>query len=153
MKNIKIHVDGSYQPKINSSVAGWGFCIEGLQDSAVDIYQDSGVVHNPVSRQIDGEIQAVKEAIEWCKQNLDDLENTIITIYHDYEGLGKWADNLWKTNKPLTINYKTYISNARFSGLRIYFKWEKGHDNNFYNDIADRLATTAVKETIQKQLN
>ncbi|XAG97728.1 Rnase H [Enterococcus phage VRE9_4] len=112
------------------------------------MYTASGIVSNPVSRQIDGEIQAAKEAINWCLENIIDKVNTKIEIYHDYEGLGKWADNLWKTNKPLTTEYKLFVSNARFSGLKVYFIWEKGHNNNFFNEIADELATSAVENSV-----
>lgn len=145
-KIVKIHVDGSYKQKVNPNVAGWGFCIEAEEQEV--LYTASGIVNNPVSRQIDGEIQAAKEAINWCLENVTDKINTKIEIYHDYEGLGKWADNLWKTNKPLTTEYKLFVSNARFSGLKVYFIWEKGHNNNFFNEIADELATSAVEDSV-----
>lgn len=149
-KIIKIHVDGSYKQKVNPNVAGWGFCVEAEEQEV--LYTASGTVNNPVSRQIDGEIQAAKEAINWCLENVTDKINTKIEIYHDYEGLGKWADNLWKTNKPLTTEYKLFVSNARFSGLKVYFIWEKGHNNNFFNEIADELATSAVEDSVGRNI-
>jgi len=38
---------------------------------------------------------------------------TSIVIYHDYEGIAKWANDVWKANKIGTKKYKEFIANSR----------------------------------------
>ena len=90
-------------------------------------------------RNIAGEIMGARTAIEYC------LENGIgeIDIYHDYEGIGKWADGLWKANNPLTQGYRDYVAEARKS-IQIKFVKVKAHAGNKYNERADKLAKEAL---------
>lgn len=91
-------------------------------------------------RNVAGEIMGSKLAIDWC------LANGIksVEIYHDYEGIGAWADKRWKANNPLTQGYRDYVEKARKS-LEIKFVKVKGHSGNKYNDMADKLAKEALK--------
>ena len=91
-------------------------------------------------RNVAGEIMGSKLAIDWC------LANGVrsVEIYHDYEGIGAWADRRWKANNPLTQGYRDYVAEARKS-MDIKFVKVKGHSGNKYNDIADRLAKEALK--------
>ena len=74
-----------------------------------------------------------------AKENgIDDIE-----IYHDYEGVGKWADGLWKANNPLTQGYKQFIADAR-RVMSIRFIKVKAHAGNKYNEMADKLAKQAL---------
>ena len=80
-----------------------------------------------------------KTAIDYCLENgIDDIE-----IYHDYEGVGKWADGLWKANNPLTQGYKQFIADARRI-MSIRFIKVKAHAGNKYNEMADKLAKQAL---------
>ena len=92
-------------------------------------------------RNVAGEVMGAKTAIDYC------LANGIreITIYHEYEGVGKWADDLWKAKNPLTQAYKKFVADARQSGMSIRFEKVKAHAGNRYNEQADRLAKDALK--------
>ena len=92
-------------------------------------------------RNIAGEIMGSKLAIDHCMANgLKSVE-----IYHDYEGIGAWADGRWKANNPLTKGYRDYIADARKS-MDIRFVKVKAHAGNKYNELADRLAKKALSE-------
>ena len=91
-------------------------------------------------RNVAGEIMGSKTAIDFCLTHGIDA----VTIYHDYEGIGKWADGLWKANNPLTQKYSQYVAKAR-KRMDISFVKVKAHAGNKYNEIADRLAKDALK--------
>ena len=78
-------------------------------------------------------------AINYC------LEHGIdeVTIYHDYEGISKWANNEWKANHRLTQDYKSFVAEAR-KKMTIDFVKVKAHTGNKYNEIADKLAKKAL---------
>ena len=73
------------------------------------------------------------------------MENNCETlvIYHDYEGIAKWCTGAWKANKEGTIAYKEYYDQIN-SSLAIEFRKVKGHSGDRYNDVADRLAKSAI---------
>jgi ribonuclease HI len=91
-------------------------------------------------RNVAGEIMGSKLAIDWCMAN----GVKSVEIYHDYEGIGAWADRRWKANNPLTQGYRDYVAEARKT-LEIKFVKVKGHSGNKYNDMADRLAKAALQ--------
>ena len=92
-------------------------------------------------RNIAGEIMGSKLAIDHCMANgIKSVE-----IYHDYEGIGAWADGRWKANNPLTKGYRDYVADARKS-MDIRFVKVKAHAGNKYNELADRLAKKALSE-------
>ena len=66
-----------------------------------------------------------------------------IIIYHDYEGIAKWCLGEWKTNKEGTKAYKAYYDSIK-SQINIKFVKVKGHSGDKYNDMADRLAKSAL---------
>ena len=75
------------------------------------------------------------------------LKNGInkVEIYHDYEGIGAWADRHWKANNPLTQGYRDFVAEARQT-MEISFVKVKAHSGNKYNEIADKLAKEALSE-------
>jgi ribonuclease HI len=91
-------------------------------------------------RNVAGEIMGSKLAIDWCMAN----GVKSVEIYHDYEGIGAWADRRWKANNPLTQGYRDYVAEARKT-LEIKFVKVKGHSGNKYNDMADKLAKAALQ--------
>ncbi len=92
-------------------------------------------------RNVAGEIMGSKLAIDHCMANgIKSVE-----IYHDYEGIGAWADRKWKANNPLTQGYRDYVAEARKS-IDIIFVKVKAHAGNKYNELADKLAKKALSE-------
>ncbi len=92
-------------------------------------------------RNVAGEIMGSKIAIDWCKAN----GVKAVEIYHDYEGIGAWADRKWKANNPLTQGYRDFVEEARKS-MDITFVKVKAHAGNKYNELADKLAKKALEE-------
>lgn len=143
-KKLSVFTDGSYQPSVNDKVSGWGYIVLSESDP---IKEDSGIVLNPSSRQVDGEIEAVCKSIDFLFKYLQEKNelDTEIVIHHDYNGLGHWARDEWKRNKPLTRAYKGFIDQHVILGMNLTFEWTRGHDGNYWNEYVDGLATSAVK--------
>ena len=63
--------------------------------------------------------------IDYCrKAGIPALE-----IHHDYEGVAKWAQGLWKANKPGTQAYAALCREAA-RDLKLSFVKVKGHSGN-----------------------
>ena len=92
-------------------------------------------------RNVAGEIMGSKLAIDHCMAN----GISSVEIYHDYEGIGAWADRRWKANNPLTQGYRDYVAEARKT-IDITFVKVKAHAGNKYNELADKLAKKALSE-------
>jgi viroplasmin and RNaseH domain-containing protein len=90
-------------------------------------------------RNVAGEIMGAKLAIDHCIAN----GVKAVEIYHDYEGIGAWADRRWKANNPLTQGYRDYVAEAR-RRINIQFVKVKAHAGNKYNELADKLAKKAL---------
>ena len=92
-------------------------------------------------RNVAGEIMGSKLAIDHCMAN----GIKTVEIYHDYEGIGAWADRRWKANNPLTQGYRDFVAEARKS-MNITFVKVKAHAGNKYNELADKLAKKALAD-------
>lgn len=132
------YVDGSFNPA--TGVYGGGGIIFD-QNGQISTFTTDGRLPNKVeSRNVAGEIEAVLYCL-WMV--FDQLRMDEITIYHDYEGIQKWADGEWATNKDLTRHYTETINKLRGSGKIIRFEKVKAHSKDYWNDEADRLAKEA----------
>lgn len=92
-------------------------------------------------RNVAGELLGAMEAVKWANSNGHDS----IIIYHDYEGIERWANGSWKANKEGTREYVEFIKEYR-NHLDIDFEKVAAHSGDFYNDEADRLAKQALIE-------
>jgi Predicted double-stranded RNA/RNA-DNA hybrid binding protein len=130
------YVDGSYHPASKAFSCG---AILFWQGETVRFSQKFTDPEMAEMRNVAGEIMGSAAVIDYC------LEKKIpaIEIYHDYEGVAKWAEGLWKTNKNGT---KAYAKKCREAAekLSISFVKVKGHSGDKYNDEADRLAKAAL---------
>jgi ribonuclease HI len=81
--------------------------------------------------------------------------NSEITIYTDSnyvkngitEWVLKWKENGWKNSNKEPVKNKDLwkkLDNLCAQNT-IYWKWVKGHASNKYNNLADELATKAIK--------
>ena len=63
------------------------------------------------------------------------------------EWIKKWKKNDWKNSKKKPVKNKDLW--IRLNNLcqknNVVWKWVKGHSNNKYNNLADELATEAIK--------
>ena len=142
-EGVRAYVDGSYD-----STSGRFSC--GVVIVETDAAGNSGTTEiNAVfddaesaqQRNVAGEIMGSKLAIDHCMAN----GIRSVEIYHDYEGIGAWADRRWKANNPLTQGYRDYVAEARKT-IDITFVKVKAHAGNKYNELADRLAKKALSE-------
>lgn len=92
------------------------------------------------SNNIIGEIFGVINALDWAVSN--GFEK--VKIYHDYEGLSKWASGEWKANAKASQMFVS-IYKEKFDGvLSVEFVKVPGHSNVSFNEKADQLAKSAL---------
>lgn len=141
-EGIRAYVDGSYD-----AASGRFSCGVVIIETDANGHSETTELNSAfddaeaaAQRNVAGEIMGSKLAIDWC------IANGIkaVEIYHDYEGIGAWADRRWKANNPLTQGYRDYVAEARKS-IDIKFVKVKGHSGNKYNDMADKLAKAALQ--------
>ena len=92
------------------------------------------------SNNIIGEIFGVINALDWAVAN--GFEK--VKIYHDLEGLSKWASGEWKANVKASQMFVS-IYKEKFDGvLSVEFVKVPGHSNVSFNQKADQLAKSAL---------
>lgn len=120
-----------------------GSCLDGRVGYGAVVLDDGQVVKRlsgalpgtpeGLSRQVAGEIAAVRESLEWCRrQGLEE-----VFIHYDYQGLEAWVTGRYRARIPLTRDYRDFV---RRSGVKIHWRKVKSHSGNRWNDEADRLA-------------
>lgn len=130
-----IFVDGSYMKGRYS----WGFAAyeEGelvFTANGAGTSKDAAKLHN-----VAGEMDAAREAVQWAEaQGLDD---TGVTICHDYEGIAAWPLGHWQARLPQTQEYAAFMQ-PRLGWVR--FQKVAGHTGVEGNELADRLAKEAL---------
>lgn len=80
------------------------------------------------------------EAVQWLLSNHDDKN---MVICYDYDGIEQWAKNYWKSNLPLTQNYKDFMKPHL---KRLTFKKVKAHIGIEGNELADKLAKGQIED-------
>ena len=140
--NCTIYTDGACSG--NPGPGGWGAVIFDERQKQNNI---SGKVQDTTNNRM--ELMAPIMALKKIKSKSD------ITIFTDSiyvkngitEWIKKWEKNGWKTsNKKPVKNKDLWIKlNDLCQKNKISWKWVKGHSNNKYNILADKLATQAIK--------
>ena len=133
---INAFVDGSYDV---STGRYSGAAVILLGDN--DIVELSKACKDDSSklRNVAGELLGAELAIEYCQEH----GISKLAIHHDYEGVGAWADDVWKAKLPETKAYRNYVFDRR-EVLDIKFIKVKGHSGNEYNNRADYLSGKAL---------
>ncbi len=130
------YVDGSYDHSQLRYAYG---CVLVLSQEEVTLNGSDNHEDYVSMRNVAGEIMGSEQAVLWA------LEHGYkkITIYYDYEGIEKWANGIWKANKPGTQRYKAFIAEKR-QKIEIAFQKVAAHTGVKYNEMADRLAKEAL---------
>lgn len=131
-EHIDVYVDGSYNSESNEY--GYGVYMNDGERERI-LYGRGPCMEG--GRNVEGEIAASKEALSAIRLN---PYYKSVTIYHDYQGIGSWADGDWKTNKAYNQAYKMFVNNLRQNGLQIDFKHVDGHTGVEGNEYVDKLA-------------
>ena len=134
-KGTVIFVDGSYMKGRYS----WGFAAyEGGEliytANGAGTSKDAAKLHN-----VAGEMDAAREAVLWAEAQ--GLEDTGVTICHDYEGIAAWPLGHWQAKLPQTQEYAAFMQ-PRLGWVR--FQKVAGHTGVEGNELADRLAKEAL---------
>ena len=127
--NYEIYVDGSHL----NGATGYGAVILTNGRVVEELCGPVDSIEVANTRQVAGELVAVKEALKWCvKHSIDE-----VSIYFDYLGIKKWATGEWKTNRPLTKEYARFV---RECPIKIRWRKVASHTGDRWNDRADALA-------------
>lgn len=130
------YVDGSYKHETREFSCGAVLFYRGKEVTFSQKFNDPALVE---MRNVAGEIMGAVTVMNYCVQE----GIPALKIYHDYEGVAKWATGEWKANKVGTQDYKRFCSNMR-EKLRFSFVKVKGHSGDELNDRADELAKAAL---------
>lgn len=142
MKKVTLYTDGACSG--NPGVGGWG---------AVLIYKGSekrisGAEGETTNNRM--ELTAVIEGLKCLKEpcEVDVYSDSSYTVNAFLKGwLFGWARNNFKKsdNKPV-LNDDLWRKLLALNNIhRLNFIWVKGHADNEYNNICDKLATDAIK--------
>lgn len=136
LAHLIAYVDGSYDHSQLRYAYG---CVLVLPEQEVTLNGSDNHEDYVSMRNVAGEIMGSEQAVLWA------LEHGYkkVTIYYDYEGIEKWANGIWKANKPGTQRYKAFIAEKRLE-MEIDFQKVAAHTGVKYNEMADRLAKEAL---------
>ena len=90
-------------------------------------------------RNVAGEIKGAEAAMRYAVEH----GFRKLYIYHDYEGIARWCQGAWKTNKEGTKAYKEYFDGIK-ERVEVVFVKVAAHTGDKYNEMADRLAKKAL---------
>ena len=130
------YVDGSFKEETNEYSFGVVLLVDGKE-----YYFKKSFPSDELSsmRNVAGEIKAAGFIILYClNRGINKL-----TIYHDYEGISKWYQNEWKANLFGTKKYQEFANEVK-DQIDVTFVKVKSHSNDYYNDLADKLAKEAL---------
>ena len=128
--HVDIYVDGSY----NSDTGDYGYGVY-MNDGAKEKIMCGRGATQYGGRNVEGEVAAAEKALEYASQKYKS-----ITLYHDYQGIGSWADHAWRANLDYTREYAASVDRLRSMGTDIKFEHVDGHTGNQGNEIVDKLA-------------
>ena len=140
------------EPKINALAAAY---IDGSYDDSTGSYSFGGVlIYNNCEkkfnkkyeddeyksmRNVAGEIKGAGYIIQHCiNSGIKELD-----LYFDYIGIEKWYTGEWKASCPIARVYQEFAQKAK-EKIKINFHKVKSHTNDYYNDMADKLAKDAL---------
>ena len=138
-----IYTDGACSG--NPGPGGWGAVILDEREKQNNI---SGKVKETTNNRM--ELMAPIMSLKKIKSRSD------ITIFTDStyvkngitEWIKKWEKNGWKNSSKKPVKNKDlWIKlNDLCQKNKVIWKWIKGHSNNKYNILADKLATRAIED-------
>jgi len=135
---LEAWVDGSNNPK--TMQYGCGVIIT-YRGKVVQIICQQGK-NDPEAqamRNVSGELLGSILAIKWAIEH----RYNSIKIYHDYEGIAKWANHQWKAKNKFTKWYVDFVDKYR-AIISIEFEKVDAYTGVELNEQAVRLAKEAV---------
>ena len=137
-----VYTDGACSG--NPGPGGWGAVIFDERERQMNI---SGKVKDTTNNRM--ELMAPIMALKKIKSKSDIVIFTDSTYVKNgiTDWIKKWEKNGWESsNKKPVKNKDLWIRlNDLCQKNEVIWKWVKGHSNNKYNNLADELATQAIK--------
>lgn len=131
------YVDGSYN--IETKAYGYGIVLL-FPDGKIEEMSGSDNKESVASmRNVAGELKGAFLSMQYAVNN--HYKN--LTIYHDYEGISKWAEHIWKANLNETKAYVQFCDKIR-EQINLKFVKVEAHTGVLFNERADILAKAAV---------
>ena len=129
----------------NPGNGGWGVLIKYIDGKAIQL---SGSEINTTNNRM--EMLAVIEGLKYLKNYTNIIVHTDSKYVMDgiTNWIHTWKTNNWKNSQKKDVKNKDLwqeLDNIS-SNFKIKWKWVKGHSGIEENDIADLLATNAIKE-------
>ncbi|MFA5527465.1 MAG: ribonuclease H family protein [Peptostreptococcales bacterium] len=139
-KNIAhAYVDGSYSDSKNRYA--YGAVLISPNGTIEEICGSDNNENALSSRNVAGELAGAMQAIQWAvKEGYKG-----IMIYHDYEGIQKWATGEWQAKSYVALKYLEFLQKYK-KKLNIEFTKVLAHSGNKYNEMADALAKKGLEE-------
>lgn len=137
-EDVLSFVDGSYQEVNGKPKVGFGAVLI-TNDATNNLYKAYVDSESLKSRNVTGEVFGARESILWSIKN--NKEN--LMIFHDYEGIEKWATGEWSAKSEVAKQYKKIYDQAS-TEINIKFIKVKAHSGITYNEEADDLAKRAL---------
>ncbi|PKM58228.1 MAG: RNase H [Firmicutes bacterium HGW-Firmicutes-3] len=136
----RAYVDGSYDHS-TKRYAGGAVILIGEEE--IHIYEAGDDTELATMRNVAGELLGAIRAMEWVYNHKDAMGIEKLIIYHDYEGIAKWATKGWQAKKKGTQQYVTKFNDFSTS-FQIDFVKVLAHSGDYYNELADQLAKKAL---------
>ena len=157
ISEIKIYTDGSCLG--NPGYGGWAYCM--ISPQRKTIIFDTGSKNNVTNNFV--ELFAVLKALNKIKRLRKKAIITVncqITLYSDSQYVVNmfkkhWADqwylNKWRNASNQPVKNKELISMIYplVKRYKVEFKWIKGHNNDNYNEICDKMARQSAEQLKQ----
>ncbi len=129
-------IDGSYDASTGAYSFGGVFLLEGKEycfkkKYAPDEYSSM--------RNVAGEIKGAGYILQFAVRR--DIKK--LHIYYDYIGIEKWYNGQWQAKSPIAVEYVKFVQSIQ-NQIEVIFHKVKSHTNNYYNDLADKLAKEAL---------
>ena len=138
----KIYTDGACSG--NPGPGGWGAVIFDQDDKQKNI---SGSVKNTTNNRM--ELLAAIMSLKKIKTNSEVVIFTDSTYVKNgiTEWMKNWKKNGWKNSSKKPVKNKDlWVKLDKLCEANsVSWKWVKGHSTNEFNNLADELATKAIK--------
>lgn len=127
------YVDGSFHAQ--TGVYGYGVVLVFSDGTTKELYGSDSREEIASMRNVAGELKGAMIAMQYAVNQ----KFRKLTVFHDYEGIAKWANGEWKANLDATRAYQNYTAMIR-GKITLSFSKVAAHTGVVYNERADSLA-------------
>jgi len=135
---LTIYVDGSFK----EAEGNYSYGLVAVLNDEV-IYQESGIGEKKSEalalRNISGEVLGAMKAVTYAVKN----GYKEINLCYDYQGIECWALGTWNRKGNIPEDYHKFMQD-KLKDIKINFIKIKGHSGVKYNEMADKLAGSAL---------